>query len=117
MISSQLVGEGLPNDAFTVEMLKVVGSLTTTPPEFAVWAQSTATDGFRIADANLDGDSATSTADVDIFTAVGAGTATASQNKRWLDVVLPSLKEQSWYTEYPTLYLSLIHISEPTRPY
>ena len=104
MISPQLVGEGLPTDAFTLEMLKVVSSLTTTPPEFAIWAQSTATDGFRIADANLDGDSSTSTGDVNIFTAVGAGTATASQNKRWLDVVLPSMKEQSWYTEYPTLY-------------
>ena len=103
MISPQLVGEGLPTDDFYLEILKIAASLTTTPPEFSSWAQTTALDGFAIGDAKLLGDSINSQ-DALIFSQIGAGVATHEQNKRWLDVVLPSMKEQSWYTEYPLLY-------------
>jgi hypothetical protein len=103
MISTQLVGQGLPTDAFYLEILKVAASLTTTPPEFAIWAQTTALDGFAIADAKLSGDP-TNSLDALIFAQIGAGVATHEQTKRWLDFVLPSLKEQEWYTTYSSLY-------------
>mgnify|MGYP001600857044 CR=1 FL=1 len=104
MISTQLVGQGLPTDSFYLQILRIAVSLPTTPPEFATWAQTTGIDGFKIADANLDGDSTPNSLDALIFSQVGEGLATHEQNKRWLDVVLPSMKEQPWYTNYPELY-------------
>lgn len=66
-------------------------------PQVEGWLQSTASDGFAVYDMTKQGFPINSGTGI-LFTQLSNGTAADAITQRWNEVVVPSLKEQFWYT-------------------
>jgi dienelactone hydrolase len=74
----------------------------TLAPAFEAWFSSTASDGFAIYDLSKQG-MAISAATGIWLTQLRSRSAAASITARWNDIVVPSMKEQAWYSSQENL--------------
>jgi hypothetical protein len=89
----------LPSSDFVDQITNIWSANPTTPADFATWAQTIASDGYEYGNIDL------STTPPTIRSADSLAWLNISTNNspdpahvtRWLDIVLPSLIEQSWF--------------------
>ena len=92
----------LPTYAFANEILKVAASAPTVPVALGTWGQSIASDGYAYFDILKDGNIIS--ADALMFIRIIEGKAPQEVLDRWNNIIVPSMKEQSWFIYNPQFY-------------
>lgn len=92
----------IPTSVFITSVRLVANSETPTVPEFRLWGESAASDGFAFLD--IDKDGSITNSDALIFKQIIAGTADQVHLERWNDIVAPDLKAQRWFDSNPQFY-------------
>ena len=87
----------LPKEEFASQALRVAVGLGTTPPEFGVWLETVASDGFAYGDINMNGTFESADGEQFLKLAQGATDVLETTVTRWNDIVAPSLREQLWF--------------------
>ena len=111
----------LPSSDFVDQITNIWSANPTTPADFATWAQTIASDGYEYGNIDL------STTPPTIRSADSLAWLNISTNNspdpahvtRWLDIVLPSLIEQSWFDVHTSNLVNgnvFSRVSDDTTP-
>lgn len=94
---------------FCNELLKVALNLATTPADFKAWAETTALDGFAYGDLDKNGEIKAHDGLLALKLATDGAYADvdAAVINRWVDIIEPNLKIQSWFVESLTAQLPI----------
>ena len=111
----------LPSSDFVDQITNIWSANPTTPADFATWAQTIASDGYEYGNIDLSTSpptirSADSLAWLNIST---NNSPDPAQVTRWLDIVLPSLIEQSWFDVHTSNLVNgnvFSRVSDDTTP-
>ena len=111
----------LPSSDFVDQITNIWSANPTTPADFAAWAQTIASDGYEYGNIDLSTTpptirSADSLAWLNIST---NNSPDPAQVTRWLDIVLPSLIEQSWFDVHTSNLVNgnvFSRVSDDTTP-
>jgi len=112
----------LPSSDFVDQITNIWSANPTTPADFATWAQTVASDGYQYGDIDTSGESPDPIRSLDSLHWTNISTNNSpdpAHVTRWLDIVLPSLIEQSWFDVHTSNLVNgnvFSRVSDDTTP-